>query len=312
MRASPMDPAGRCVGVRRRVRPRSRGGGAAVPPRAQRGTREDFFPRSRVRKRDRRRALRRRRAGGVRRWETGSGRLRNGLLGLVATVALVAAASQTWGAEQHAGPVTLLQIELGTGKTKVVPSRDRNSLITAEVHGLSHVRQQLGSALGSLKSAKKFAGPPAPQQVRCSRAVRGLLCRLARGCVLAHPAHAGACTLEECIMRRRPGARCTRGRGAGLGGLHSRACAPSAARIATPAPRGSICSSARAVLCADGRAAHSCGRRARPLRRPQLEPVDAGWRPRRSWRRRMMPRCVSRVYGSDGKLSDGALLNAPV
>ena len=87
----------------------------------------------------------------VRRRETGSGRLRNGLLGLVATVALVAAAWQTWGAEQHAGPVSLLQIELGNGNAKIVPSRDPKSLITAEVHGLSHVRQQLGSALGQLR-----------------------------------------------------------------------------------------------------------------------------------------------------------------
>lgn len=131
----------------------------------------------------------------VRRRETGSGRLRNGLLGLVATVALVAAAWQTWGAEQHAGPVSLLQIELGNGNAKIVPSRDPKSLITAEVHGLSHVRQQLGSALGSLKSAKKFAGPPAPQQqVRCSRRERqavqrsySVLSRLVRGCVRSHP-----------------------------------------------------------------------------------------------------------------------------
>ncbi len=155
-----------------------------------------FQPAGCLRQRGRRRALRWRHTCCVRRREeTGSGRLRNGLLGLVATVALVAAAWQAWGAEQNAGPVSLLQIELGTGSAKIVPSRDPKSLITAEVHGLSNVRQKLGSALGSLKRAKKFAGPPAPQQqVRCSRrewqALRcscSVLSRLARVCIRAYP-----------------------------------------------------------------------------------------------------------------------------
>ena len=97
-------------------------------------------------------------------------RLRNGVIGLVATVALVALAWQTWSAEQQTGPVSLLDLELGgPGGPRV--SADPKDLITAEVRGLSHVRQQLGSALGSLQSANKFGGPPGVQ-VRCCGRVR--------------------------------------------------------------------------------------------------------------------------------------------
>ena len=106
-------------------------------------------------------------------------RLRNGVLGLVATVALVALAWQTWSAEQQTGPVSLLDIELGgPGGPRVHP--DPQGLITAEVRGLSHVRQQLGSALGSLQSVRRIGGPPGVQ-VRCCGRVRCSRTRCFRG-----------------------------------------------------------------------------------------------------------------------------------
>jgi hypothetical protein len=97
-------------------------------------------------------------------------RLRNGVIGLVATVALVALAWQTWSAEQQTGPVSLLDLELGQGGGYRV-HEDPKDLITAEVRGLSHVRQKLGVALGSLHKANKFGAPPGVQ-VRCCGRVR--------------------------------------------------------------------------------------------------------------------------------------------
>ena len=105
-----------------------------------------------------------------RRRESGTGvRLRNGALGLLATIALVGAAWQTWGEQR--GPVSLLSIELGrTGPPTIVPEVG-DKFISAEVKGLSSVRNKLGSALKPLQNIHggkgKFAGPPA-QQVRTS------------------------------------------------------------------------------------------------------------------------------------------------
>ena len=142
MRASPLDPADRCVV------PASAGCGDARL-RVCRPKNSDATPRRR---------------------ETGSVRLRNGVIGLVATVALVALAWQTWSAEQQTGPVSLLDLELGQGGGYRV-HEDPKDLITAEVRGLSHVRQKLGVALGSLHKANKFGAPPGVQ-VRCCGRVR--------------------------------------------------------------------------------------------------------------------------------------------
>ena len=86
------------------------------------------------------------------------------MLGLLAAVALVAMAYQTYGVQT--GPVSLLQIELGGPgrKPRVVQTAwDREHGISAAVNGLEDVRDKLNSALKPLKDFKahKLAGPPA-------------------------------------------------------------------------------------------------------------------------------------------------------
>lgn len=85
-------------------------------------------------------------------------RRRNGLLGLIACVAIVATASQ-WGTQQ--GPVSLLQIDLGQHQAKVtVDAGDTQNGLTAEVQGLSTVRDKLSASLRPLKDFRQMAGPP--------------------------------------------------------------------------------------------------------------------------------------------------------
>lgn len=103
-----------------------------------------------------------------------SGRLRNGVLGLLAAMALVAMAYQNYGVQK--GPVSLLQIELGAPgqQTRVVQTAwDKEHGISAAVSGLYDVRTKLDSALKPLKDFKayKLAGPPAaaPQHKVCVR-----------------------------------------------------------------------------------------------------------------------------------------------
>ena len=87
-------------------------------------------------------------------------RLRNGLLGLLATVAIVAIAAAWQGGEER-GPLSLLSIELGRhGAPDVVePPYDVKNGITAKVQGLSVVR----STLRPMQEFRRFAGPSTPR-----------------------------------------------------------------------------------------------------------------------------------------------------
>jgi len=100
-------------------------------------------------------------------------RLRNGLLGLLATVAIVATAAVWQGGEER-GPLSLLSIELGRhGAPDVVESPyDVKNGITATVQGPSVVRNKLISTLRPMEEFRRFAGPSTPralqnQQVFC-------------------------------------------------------------------------------------------------------------------------------------------------
>jgi len=101
-------------------------------------------------------------------------RLRNdGLLGLLATVAIVATAAVWQGGEER-GPLSLLSIELGRhGAPDVVESPyDVKNGITAKVQGLSVVGNRLITSLRPMEEFRRFAGPPTTralqnQQVFC-------------------------------------------------------------------------------------------------------------------------------------------------
>ena len=85
-------------------------------------------------------------------------RRRNGLLVVMACVAIVATASQ-WGTQQ--GPVSLLQIDLGQHQAKVtVDAGDAQNGLTAAVQGLSTARGKLSASLRPLRDFRQMAGPP--------------------------------------------------------------------------------------------------------------------------------------------------------
>jgi len=94
-------------------------------------------------------------------------RLRHGVLGLLATVALVGAAWQVWGSDKV--PVNLLQIELSDQGPPIVMAErgDVTNGIRAEVNGLSAVRRQLSSSLKPLHAlrTKGSAGPPGTKKL---------------------------------------------------------------------------------------------------------------------------------------------------
>ena len=101
-----------------------------------------------------------------RRESSGARRARDGALGLLAAVALVAAAWSAWGVRQ--GPGSLLQIELGSHGPPLVRT-DKSDLkngISAEVNGLSVVRTKLQRSLKPLADyeAKSIGAPPGQPQ----------------------------------------------------------------------------------------------------------------------------------------------------
>ena len=103
----------------------------------------------------------------VRRLESsGARRARDGALGLLAAVALVAAAWSAWGVRQ--GPGSLLQIELGSHGPPLVRTdeSDLKNGISAEVNGLSAVRSKLQRSLQPLADykAKSIGAPPGQPQ----------------------------------------------------------------------------------------------------------------------------------------------------
>lgn len=94
----------------------------------------------------------------VRRSRHVSGRFRFGVAGVLATVALVAAAWQTWGGSSAvSSPVSLLEIEFGHhGPPTVTRSNaDIKAGMSAEVHGLQQKAKNLRASLKPLHQLRR-------------------------------------------------------------------------------------------------------------------------------------------------------------
>ena len=127
-------------------------------------------------------------------------RRRNGLLGLIACVAIVATASQ-WGTQQ--GPVSLLQIDLGQHQAKVtVDAGDTQNGLTAEVQGLSTVRDKLSASLRPLKDFRQMAGPPSRSLGQKQQVYPLLLVSRFYKCIAAslatYPPRHASCSFVSC------------------------------------------------------------------------------------------------------------------
>ena len=102
-----------------------------------------------------------------RRGQQGAPLLRHSLLGLLATVALVASAAQVWAPEN--GPLSLLQTVQSSGPPITMGETNfhEHKALTVGVQGLSSARKKLSDALKPLKDFKRsnIASPPANKVV---------------------------------------------------------------------------------------------------------------------------------------------------